>query len=74
MFEDHNDKIRCLKHLKNSNGRVKAMERIKSVENLMIKGVNKFEKEINYVRSIPENKRYIIRNRDEEENQDRSSY
>ena len=73
IFEDHNAKIRCLRHLKNSKTQAKAMERINSMGSLIVKGNNKFQEEINYIRSIPEDKRFIVKNMESNEPSDDES-
>ncbi|CAI2363893.1 unnamed protein product [Moneuplotes crassus] len=67
MFENHNSKSRCLKHMPNTKQSIKAIQRINSVGSLMIKGVNKFDREMEYIKSIPEDKRFIVDNIPEEE-------
>lgn len=70
MFKDNNLKNPCLKHLLKSQGDLKPLkviERINSMGDLIVKGSNKFETEIDFIRRIPEDNRFIIKNMDEAE-------
>mmetsp|Transcript_7396 Transcript_7396/g.6555 ORF Transcript_7396/g.6555 Transcript_7396/m.6555 type:complete len:207 (+) Transcript_7396:625-1245(+) len=67
MFEDNNTENSCMRHLKNNKTQLNALERVRSMGNLIIKGKNKFQSEIDYIRRIPENKRFIVKNNDSEE-------
>ena len=54
-----------MKHLIKSQGKlsiVKSQERIDLLDNLLVKGINKFDSEIEAIKRIPENKRFIINN------------
>jgi len=69
IFENQNTENPCLKHLKRSHRSMKSqkvIDRINSVGNLYIKGTNKFVSEIDYIRSIPEDNRYMVKNENEE--------
>ena len=56
-----------MKHLIRSEGVLnvtKSQERIDLLDNLLIKGTNKFNSEIEAIKRIPEDKRFIIKNID----------
>lgn len=75
LFDNRNLKNPCMKHLRRSTGDLKPLkvqQRINALDELMIKGSNKFDTEIDYIRSIPETERYIIKNMEGENKPDQS--
>ena len=68
LFQDHNQDNPWIKHIIRSEGKLKAaksQEKIDRLDGLFIKGINKFETEIEAIKRIPEEHRYIIENTEE---------
>lgn len=64
-FKDHNIRHPCMRHLRRSAEDIKSikfLQKIESLKDIMVKGSNKFQSEIEYVRSVPESERYMIQN------------
>lgn len=64
IFKDHKLVHPCLRHIRRSTDNIKAikfLEKIESFKDLIVKGNNKFEAEIEFVKSIPESNRFIIK-------------
>ncbi|CAI2365793.1 unnamed protein product [Moneuplotes crassus] len=62
LFEEHESLPRCYKHMNVNNQSIKTLERINSVGKLMVQGFNKFDREMEYVKRIPEEERFIVDN------------